>query len=129
MNAKQFPAELPRLTLETSPAKTDTYAALTNDYNPLHVDAEFAANTPFGKPIAHGTMALNLLMAAIGKTRDPAFCAGDVSIKFTAPTPVGETLTTHGVLSDAATGLYDVAVTTDSGVDVLKGTIRVVTRN
>mgnify|MGYP000221098455 FL=1 len=32
----------------------DTFADITGDHNPIHVDAEFAATTQFGQRIAHG---------------------------------------------------------------------------
>jgi 3-hydroxybutyryl-CoA dehydratase len=48
-----------------SPARTVTeadvahFAALTGDFNPLHVDHEAARATPFGRPIAHGLLSLS----------------------------------------------------------------------
>lgn len=51
----------------TSPSRTITqtdivnYAGLSGDFNPIHMDHEFAKSTPFGQPIAHG-----LLIMAIG---------------------------------------------------------------
>lgn len=33
-----------------------TFAGLSGDFNPLHTDAEFGKNTPFGERIAHGML-------------------------------------------------------------------------
>jgi len=37
-----------------------TFAGLSGDWNPLHVDREFARETPFGEPIAHGLLVLSV---------------------------------------------------------------------
>jgi acyl dehydratase len=34
------------------------YAELSGDFNPIHVDAEYAAKTPFGRTVAHGPLVL-----------------------------------------------------------------------
>jgi len=50
-----------------SPARTVTttdivlFAGLTGDMNPLHVDHEYARQTPYGRPIAHGLLGLSLV--------------------------------------------------------------------
>ncbi|MEZ6135597.1 MAG: MaoC/PaaZ C-terminal domain-containing protein [Pirellulaceae bacterium] len=57
----------------TSQARTLTetdivsFAGMTGDFDPLHVDHEFAAETPYGKPIAHGLLGLSL-MAGLSST-------------------------------------------------------------
>ena len=42
-------------------ADVQGFAAMTGDFTPLHVDHEYASNTPFGQPIAHGLLGLSLL--------------------------------------------------------------------
>ena len=37
------------------------FAELTGDHDPLHVDPEFAKQTPFGRQIAHGLFGLSLV--------------------------------------------------------------------
>ena len=37
-----------------------TFAGLSGDMNPLHVDREFARDTVFGEPVAHGLLVLSI---------------------------------------------------------------------
>ena len=41
------------------------FADLTGDYDPLHIDEDFAKQTPFRQPIAHGLLGLSLV-AGVG---------------------------------------------------------------
>ena len=43
------------------------FAGLSGDFNPLHIDAEFAKKTPFGQRIAHGMLAASI-STGLGQT-------------------------------------------------------------
>ena len=49
---------------------TDTeiilYSGITGDFNPLHVDEEYAKTTVFGRRVAHGTIALGMIGPVLG---------------------------------------------------------------
>ncbi|MCF8489455.1 MAG: MaoC family dehydratase [Rhodospirillum sp.] len=118
-NAK--PRSLIGTRLETSAAGTARYAALTADFNPIHLDPEFSRNTPFGVPINHGTLGLSLLTQSIEATFGGRSFSLD--IRFTRPAPVGVVLIAGGdALPDEDT--YDVHVAIEDGPRVIEGTLR-----
>ena len=43
-----------------------TFAGLTGDHYPLHVDEEYAKSTRFGKRIAHGPLTFSLAVGLVG---------------------------------------------------------------
>lgn len=43
-----------------------TFAEISGDHNPLHLDAEYAKTTRFGARIAHGALTAGIISAAIG---------------------------------------------------------------
>lgn len=71
-----------------------TFAALTGDLNPAHVDQAFAEQTIFKGRIAHGMLTASLISAVVG-TRLPG--PGSIyltqSLKFLRPVRVGDTVT------------------------------------
>ena len=70
------------------------FAAVTGDFNPVHMDEEAAAKTRFGGRIAHGMISAGLISAAIA-SRLPG--EGSIylgqTLKFTAPVRIGDTIT------------------------------------
>ena len=44
----------------------NTFARITGDNNPIHLDAEFAAKTIFGKPIVHGFYSASVFSMVFG---------------------------------------------------------------
>lgn len=71
------------------------FAALTGDYNPLHVDAEFGKTTQFGERIAHGMLGASYavgLIAALGLTEGTVIAIVHMTWDFTAPIEIGDTI-------------------------------------
>lgn len=70
------------------------FAAISGDENPVHLDDEYAAQTPFKKRIAHGMLTAGLISAVLG-TRLPG--EGSIyisqSLHFRAPVYINDTLT------------------------------------
>ena len=83
-----------------SPARTVTetdvvnFAGLTWDFDPLHTDHEFARQTPFRQPIAHGLLGLSFL-AGLSSTAPRIRTAALVAVtdwKFLKPIFFGDTV-------------------------------------
>jgi 3-hydroxybutyryl-CoA dehydratase len=71
-------------------AQIDTYADASGDHNPIHVDAAFAATTPFGGTIAHGMLVLALIAEAMHEAEGEAWLTrGRMKVRFKAPTRPG----------------------------------------
>jgi len=103
------------------------YGELTDDLNPIHLDPGFAANTPMGRCIAHGTMSICLLWQSLFRSIElEADQHIDLDVRFVKPIFVGETICAGGkLLSDG--GGYAVWVRGTDGIDRVTGTARVLT--
>lgn len=101
-----------------SPARTLTeadvvaFASLTGDWHPLHTDAVYAGQSPFGERIAHGMLTLSVgmvLVLRLGENRylPKHFIAmsGIDGLRFTAPVRLGDTI--HSVNRVAALDVKD----------------------
>ncbi|TAK66479.1 MAG: acyl dehydratase [Betaproteobacteria bacterium] len=99
------------------------YADVTNDYNPVHVDKEFAAKSPMGGIIAHGTMSVALIWQALKNTLGvAALNRVHLEIRFVRPVRIDDTVTGGGELQAGASNVYDVWVRNQKGEDVIRGT-------
>lgn len=83
------------ITSTVSQQDVHTFADITGDNNPVHLDADFAATTQFEKPIAHGMFGAGLISAVIGtKLPGPGCIYLDQQLKFRAPIYIGSEVTT-----------------------------------
>ncbi|MDB4766734.1 MaoC/PaaZ C-terminal domain-containing protein [bacterium] len=70
------------------------FATMTGDFNPLHVDHDFAANGPYRQPIAHGLLGLSWV-AGLGSTAPLMHTVAFTCVKswnFLAPIYFGDTV-------------------------------------
>ena len=69
------------------------YAGLTGDWNPMHADAEHAAQSMFGERIAHGMLVAGLISAVLGtQLPGPNSIYLGQDLIFVAPVKIGDTL-------------------------------------
>ena len=98
------------------------YGELTNDHNPIHTDPQFAAATPLGTIIAHGTLSVNLMWRCIEDNLGPGCPQGGVlDIRFTAPVRVDDTVTAGGGPQADRPGAYDVWAMNQKGEKTITG--------
>lgn len=69
-----------------------TYSQLCGDNNPIHLDAEFAKTTKFGRKIVHGMLVSSLFSTLFGRSISSSIYV-DQSIHFKAPVFVGSAVT------------------------------------
>ncbi|MGD8623950.1 MAG: MaoC family dehydratase [Anaerolineae bacterium] len=71
-----------------------TFAGLIGDFNPIHVDAEYARKSRFGQRVAHGMFTGGLISAVLGnKLPGPGSIYLSQQIEFLAPVFIGDTIT------------------------------------
>ena len=76
------------------------FAGLSGDFNPIHIDHEFARTTPFRQPIAHGLLILSI-GSGLGLMFPPMRTLAFLSIKewhFREPVFFGDTIYTKAKL-------------------------------
>jgi len=81
-------------TKQITDAVVRAFAELFGDFNPIHLNEEFAKNTRFGKRIAHGMISGALISAVLGyefKERKVVYLSQ--TLKFVAPVFLDETVT------------------------------------
>ena len=76
---------------------TDTdlrnFSGVSGDTNPMHLNEEFARETPFGGIIVHGMLTASLISAVIGTYLPGPGCVYmNQTLKFLAPVRVGDTV-------------------------------------
>ena len=123
---------LPTVEKTVDQARIEMYAQASGDFNPIHVDEDFAAQTQFGGTIAHGMM----IAATISEMMSAAFGtdwarSGKMKIRFRAPVKPGQRVTARGSVRSVAESesgrriVCSVSVDKDDGETAIAGTTEV----
>ncbi len=102
------------------------YAGITGDFNPAHINEEYAKNTFFKTRIAHGMLAAGLISALLGtKLPGPGTIYLQQSLKFLAPVRIGDTITARVEIIEMITEKNRVRLKTEcvnqDGTPILDG--------
>jgi len=88
---------LPSVVKLITQREINLYAEASGDFNPIHIDESFAAQTPLGGTIAHGMLILaylsQMMTEAFGQNW---FSGGTLSVRFKAAARPQDTITTSG---------------------------------
>ena len=103
---------LPTIDKKVTQEQIEAYAEASGDFNPIHVDHEFAAGSHFGGTVAHGMM----VAAFVSEMMTVAFGtdwlrSGKLKLRFRAPVLPGDTVTAFGTVKRVreAAGVTEVA--------------------
>ena len=76
-------------------ADINDFAKISGDFNPIHIDEEYAKNTRYKKKIAHGLMSASFFSALFGTKLPGSGCVyTSQSLRFKRPIFVGDEVNT-----------------------------------
>jgi 3-hydroxybutyryl-CoA dehydratase len=106
------------------------FAGISGDFNPIHVDAEFAKGTRFGQRIAHGILSVSFVSTVLGTAlpgKNSVYLSQEA--KFLAPVFIGDTLTAQVKVIEKKDSkrilTLETWVTNQDGVKVMDGMARI----
>lgn len=107
-----------------------TFAGVTGDFNPIHVNSEFAKGTMFKERIAHGMLGAGFISAVLGTCMPgPTNVYMSQELVFKAPIKIGDTVTATCELIEKIEEkkrlIFRTTVTNQDGVLAIDGKAKV----
>ena len=93
---------LGELRLEVVQEAIDRFAVASLDLNPVHIDPEWCARARVfdDLPVLHGMHSMSLMTSVVYRSWGALAQIRSIDSKFTKPTPVGQTLTASGAVTE-----------------------------
>ena len=106
------------------------YAGVSGDFNPAHMNEEYAKNTAFNTRIAHGMLSAGFISAVLGtKLPGPGTIYLNQDLRFTKPVHFGDTITAtitvEELIKEKNRALLKTVCTNQDGDVVVEGTAKV----
>ena len=77
------------------------FAGISGDFNPLHIDAEYAKRTQFGQRIAHGILTAGIISTVLGgEIPGVGTIFVELQIRFLKPVFFGDTMTARATVME-----------------------------
>ena len=128
LNSLTEGTNLPGLEKNIKQENVNLYAEASRDFNPIHIDEEFARNTPAKGRIAHGMLILayvsEMMTAAFGKDW---LAGGRLNVRFRIAARPGDTISISGKVrklkknKQATMVTCDVLCSNQNGETVISG--------
>jgi len=119
---------LPERSYEITQDRIVSYAEATGDFNPIHVDPEFAAKTAFKGTIAHGLLAVGFLSQMMMHWKPHDWTrSGKLTVDFLKPLRPGDEVVVNGEVK-AIKGdrvFCDVTCQKKDGTKLVQGTAEI----
>ena len=106
------------------------YAGVSGDFNPAHMNEEYAKNTAFKTRIAHGMLSAGFISAVLGtKLPGPGTIYLNQDLRFTKPVHFGDTITAtitvEELIKEKNRAILKTVCTNQDGDVVVEGTAKV----
>lgn len=89
-----MPGQSASFTKTISEADVVLFAGISGDFNPLHINEEYARQSRFGRRIAHGVLSAGLISGVLGmQLPGPGAIYLKQDLRFLAPVFIGDTIT------------------------------------
>jgi 3-hydroxybutyryl-CoA dehydratase len=84
-----------KVSIENTVSEQDVsdFARISGDYNPLHMDEDYARTTVFGTRVAHGALTASYISAILGnELPGPGAIFTEMTLSFKRPVKIGDTV-------------------------------------
>lgn len=129
-------SDLPRLIKDIKQERVNQYAEASGDFNPIHLNEEFARNTPARGRIAHGMLILAYASEMMTAAFDRNWLrGGKLNVRFKIPARPGDTITISGKVvklekNEENTLIYcDILCANQNGETVITGDATITIKN